>query len=218
MDRKIFEAICEAIIRPLGEDLAARTFLEDQEGKDVLTFSGEWDSALHERYESWRSHAHSVMREEEMLIDRHKIVACLMLAILEDGPLQLTQVNPDGRFQPIVRICNEVLAFQAGMLVLTRFTIEDALESRQSELCERLLEPMCYPESTVSGESYLDQMYRALYHLRLQLQRERSTPEPGSAEIPRRNKRFRGDQFLLLANLVFMLEQYNLFVKSHDQK
>ena len=120
MDRKIFEAICEAIIRPLGEDLAARTFLEDQEGKDVLTFSGEWDSALHERYESWRSHAHSVMREEEMLIDRHKIVACLMLAILEDGPLQLTQVNPDGRFQPIVRICNEVLAFQAGMLVLTR--------------------------------------------------------------------------------------------------
>ncbi len=215
MERRVFEAICEAIIRPLGEDLAARTFLECQDGSHVLIFSGGWVSDLYERYESWRGHAHSVMRDKKMLIDRHKIVACLMLAILEYDPLRPMLVNPGGRFLQVIRICNEVVAFQAGMLVLTRFTIKDALANKQPELGERLLEPMCYPKSTVKDESYVDQMYRALYHLRQQLQKQRSTPEAVSFESPRREERFRGDQFLLLANLVFMLEQYNLYVKTH---
>ncbi len=220
MDRRDFDRICETIIRKLGDDLAARTFLKDKEGKHVLTFSGEWDSALYDRYQGWREHAHSLMRKPDMLIDRHKIVACFMLAILENSPLQAMEINPGGLFQPIVRICNEVLAFQVGMKVLTRFNLEDAMESGQRELCKRLLEPMCYPQSTAKGEaekseSYLSQMYRALYHLRLQLHRERLVSEPGRPDSPQRKQRFRGDQFLLLANLVFMLEQYNLYVKNH---
>lgn len=216
MERRVFDEICDAIIRPLGDDLASRTF-ESQAGEHVLTFAGEWCSILHEHYERWRWHAHGIMRDPEMLIDRHKIVACLMLAILEAGPLQATAVKAGGNFQPIVRICNEVLAFQAGMQVLTRFTLEDELEKGSQDLCERLLEPMSYPLSTVKDESYLDQMYRALYHLRLQLQRQRSPAESDGAGSQQRHARFSADQFLLLANLVFMLEQYNLHVKSYGQ-
>ena len=197
-----FEGVCEGVISPFGEEIASQSFSAPN-SMGVITFGPNWQRGLHDAYEDWRNVAHGLMLDPSMLIDRHKVAAAMVLAILEFNPLVAHLTNRDGKFLILSRLANEVLAFNVGMAMVIEFAIADAEKEKDFTRAKALERPVVFPPSSVEGSSYRAQTYRAFYQLR-RLERIRikgDNPLRGVSAT---------ENFLILSNLFFSLEQYNL--------
>jgi len=195
MDESVFYRLSKGVVRSLGDrTLQACSWACNQKGQ-TNPLSGlrpSWDVDLYASYERWRTRAHQMMQHKfvgdgDGRIDRHKIAAAFMIAILETKPLGCP---PDKKqtYPFLVWLANEYLAFHVGIDLVVRFAKSD---TNDAEIVSMLSEPFGIPKA-IEGD-YRLHSYRALYRL---------TEEPTDSGL------------LLLANMLFLLESYNLLAKQ----
>lgn len=90
-----------------------------------------------------------------LMIDRHKIAAAFIMAILKVRPLQM-RTNAQPEKLEIGLLANEILAFQSGIRILGAF-------SRHSDKAPTKLLDIHYPQPQADG-AYKHHAYRALRH------------------------------------------------------
>lgn len=126
----------------------------------------QWDAssslALLNEYKKLRNEAQKLMRGYRdpghlLMIDRHKIAAAFIMAIVKARPLK-----PRAGSKPkmeIALLANEILAFQAGVRILGAFAYNDASMQQVAKKDW----PIEYPTPKAKGE-YKHHAYRALRH------------------------------------------------------
>ncbi|MFA7242465.1 MAG: hypothetical protein WC091_20340 [Sulfuricellaceae bacterium] len=138
-------------------------------------------------YKAYRDEAEALMRNLQdpghaLLIDRHKIGASFIMAIIEAEPLAIKDGALPAHEGELLR--NEVLAFRTAVRILAGFNKHDARLKGIS--APHWSSPVVYPP-TKDSKPYKHHAYRALYHARKQKR----------LNLP------------ILANWLFLIEQYN---------
>lgn len=133
--RKFFDALWKKIIRPEIGNLAALDGVKQRKG----SYKRIWDA-----YKSFNLHcSFNYMAEPTWLLDRHKVAACYMYAILAAQPLAVDQNVVLGS-RPYY--ANEMLAVTVGCTILCGFVtkaIDDAIENKLLCLEEKRLKQVC---------------------------------------------------------------------------
>lgn len=138
-------------------------------------------------YKKYRDEAEALMKNlhdpgHALLIDRHKIGASFIMAIIEAEPLAIKNGASPTHEGELLR--NEALAFRTAVRILAGFNKHEA---RQKGItAPQWTSPIAYPP-TKDKKPYRHHAYRALYHARLQKK----------LNLP------------VLANWLFYIEQYN---------
>lgn len=151
----------------------------------------DWNHAafgkLIDLYKKYRDEAEFLMKNLQdpghaLIIDRHKIGASFIMAILEAKPLGIKGGSEPTHEGELLR--NEVLAFRTAVRILAGFNKHEARMKGTSSA--HWSSPVVYPP-TKDSKPFKHHAYRALHHARKQ---ER-------LNLP------------VLANWLFLIEQYN---------
>lgn len=141
------------------------------------------------QYKILRNQAESLMKRYDdpghlLVIDRHKVGAAFILAILDVGPLKLK----DGCAAQLEgeHLANAILAFRTAVRIVATFARLQGRHTSDQVLIERWKRPVEFP-TPKNGNSYRHHAYRALHHCHQQKK----------LNLP------------LLANWLFIIEQYN---------
>ncbi len=142
-----------------------------------------------DRYKALRDEAEALMKGQDghchfFVIDRHKVGAAFILAILDVGPLKIR----DGHQETLEgeRLANAILAFRTAVRIVSSFARSQGRVAADAALSERWRRPVVFPVPR-DGKSYRHHSYRALHHAYRQKK----------LNLP------------LLANWLFTIEQYN---------
>lgn len=142
-----------------------------------------WKNRLKQHYESSKAEAKTHTRNADDLLDRHKVAALMMIAIIRSDPFEMlkpavTPRNREARFW---------LAYAMGMVIVRRWIladIKDGIEKTPIEMHQGAI----HVPSTMNGDGAYDQQtVRGLYQA---------------------NKANRLDPFLL-ANILFMQDAFH---------
>ena len=118
------------------------------------------------------------------LLDRHKIAACVTVAIMKKRLLYPENIDDANNSYSLLEASrmNEQLAFLSGLNILIFFLMEDYPEFKES------LKDFIFPKTRYEDKStYLDSIIRALYY----------------------SNTISGFHILLLSNIFFLLEEYH---------
>ncbi|WP_338844998.1 hypothetical protein V8J88_15030 [Massilia sp. W12] len=145
---------------------SAKTLMNDLQRESGETWSLE-KTAVHgilDSYVEYRDQAKRLMHPKDEAnskplmyyrIDRHKIAAAFLLAILRHRPLR-PPTGHNFRFM-LQQYANEILAFKTAIRVLAIYAQHDARKQQQIQLAVPI-----YPNS--NGVAYVEHAYRALRH------------------------------------------------------
>lgn len=166
---------------PIGNDLI--------ENFPSLNWKASDLKAVLEKYKEHRNSAEKAMGRYDdpghlHVIDRHKVGAAFMLAILEVAPLRL-QPGCSERLEG-ERVANAKLAFQTAVRIIGAFARLEARKNDDNDALNRWNRPVTYPRPR-DGKDFRHHAYRALHHGHRQ----------GRLNLP------------LLAMWLFTIEQYN---------
>jgi hypothetical protein len=180
MKRATYATVVHHIIRPVGEEICVASSWQHANSPLGVVWEGEvdeqsWDQRLHMAYERWRIVAHGLMRKSEDLIDRHKVGAALILAILELRPLKFVSFpsgfeemaapeNSAVRVPRLALYANEILALEVGMKVVSRVLRTNARLSGDialANICDAEVE---YPQTNCE-KGYLWQTHIVLHRI-----------------------------------------------------
>lgn len=188
MDREKFFLLVKGVVIPDGELIKESTI---SSGESAIDWVPGWDEALYSSYQDWREKTHAHMLHRHMRadgrIDRHKVAAALMLAILESMPFQFREGAEENLLS--VYLANEILALRVGLHVVLVFLREAAIIAKDTQALFILRRPFVFPSVAPGNDDYRLQTYRALYRLR---------------ESPK------FENLLLLSNLLFVLETFHM--------
>lgn len=151
--------------------------------KSEIDWTPGWKDRLKQHYESSKAEAKTHTRNANDLLDRHKVAALMMIAIIRSDPFQTLKpaVSPrssKARFW---------LAHIMGMQIVRRWILADIKYGTEKTPIEMHLSPLHVP-STMNGDgAYDEQTVRGLYQA---------------------NKASRLDPFLL-ANILFMQDAFH---------
>jgi len=127
------------------------------------------------------------MLQNNCRLDRHKLCACIYIAIVDIKPLKIT----DGSSRKDMLI-NAYIAFMAACKTLSFFIIDDAVVGSDFENFLKCQKTLCFPSSirrsSDSNNSYIIQTVKGLYN----------TQKQNSLNVPN------------LANIFFLLESNTL--------
>jgi len=189
MDRRTFEEFYNGTIRILANGICEKNknlvFIENLGG-------------LYEEYLNQKTLLKLLVKNEENtsetnLIDRHKISACMTVAIMKTRLLWYDgtdEINGNYTLRDASRM-NEQLSFLCGLNVLTFYmAIEPGVKSTLNDF----LFPPTYQrgETENLNNSYLDSIIRALFYSNITS----------------------GPPALLLSNIFFLLEEYHKLAYS----
>lgn len=142
-------------------------------------------------YRQHRDKAAALMRNYHepghlLVLDRHKIGAAFMLAILEAEPLQLCDdQKPQCEGE---HLANAVTAFRTAVRIIVGFARHQARKEGNQQMLARWNAPLTYPQPRmgVLGD-FRHHAYRAIHHAHSQ----------GALNLP------------VVAHWLFVIEQYN---------
>jgi hypothetical protein len=182
------QELVSKIVKQLGD-----TLINDAKGQ--LEWRSGYVADVITRYEVRRGQAESLLQKPSAhkialgkIVDRHKVAASLLLAVLDAKPLTRIFRPNESAKDRVITLCffrNEVLAFKSAIEVMVRWLRSDYRNRQDLVTC--LGKSFDYP--VASEGAYQEHVYKAL-HL-----------ASGGLDI------------LLLANLMFMLENHNLNAK-----
>ena len=164
-------------------------------GKDLITAFPrlEWCAAdlkaVLDQYKKLRDQAESLMKSyggpgHLLVIDRHKVGAAFILAILKVGPLKLK--NGEKPTLEGENLANAVLAFRTAIRIVATFAKMEGRTRPDPILASRWRRSVVFPVPR-DGKAYRHHAYRALHHSYRQ----------NKLNLP------------MLANWLFIIEQYN---------
>ena len=184
MDFSQFEEIVETIIAPTGEDLISK--------HKVRWATHDWKNNAHNIYESIRKEIRTDMRIDESLgdhrIDRHKIAAGILFALLKVKPLEPTVVT---KANPAARMANEQLAVLSALKLVLHF-VEERLAELPDQLDKISNQEVAWPKA--QDIHYLLHLCKTVFH---------------AIQHSKYNA-------YLIANIFFMIEAYHLNAYACD--
>lgn len=191
MNSKEYNELISGIIKPIGDEFCS-------EYNDIFWRDG-WEKLVSTEYERNRKVIKSMMRHTvtgnaDGRIDRHKVGTALLLAILKTSPLatKIDYLSTKEGAEIAQYFRNEILAFKSAQQLITQFSLKEALDDNNQVHVDYLSKDFDYPVST-DNEDYEQQLYKALYYTK-----NEST-----------------FNMLIMSNLFFVLEQYNILFKRH---
>lgn len=127
--------------------------------------------------------------KNEKALDRHKVAACMMYAVLKSKVLWVNRFVPN--LPNRLLMANEYLAVYVGVNIIEQYRIEDG----KNEAENKLIFPITYHE-TNSGESdYIVNLCKGLYYLR---------------------RRIRAMDIFAYSNILFFIEKYTDTILNYD--
>ena len=172
-DQKFDELI--ALVRRIGSPHV------DESGGAIVWSNG-WEGRLKGHYQSARAEAKKHAKCEKDLLDRHKVAALMMIAIVRAVPFDNCQPHISPRFYH----ARFRLACVAGIAIF-RHWIRADINAKQDSSQKEMLREHHFPEAMNGDGSYLEQTVRGLYQA---------------------NAANRLDPFLV-ANILFMIDAYH---------
>lgn len=153
-----------------------------------LSLKTNWSNRIEEQYEEARRLIRGAMRrdgipDDEIRIDRHKVGAALIWAILRALPFSYDGKTIGGRFS------NEYLAFHSAIAVVVSFGKTEANKAGNQALAAKYAATFQFPIANHDA-TYVEHTMKLLYNSRQNI------------------------DFFMLANLLFVLEQYHLAVNQ----
>lgn len=127
--------------------------------------------------------------ENEKALDRHKVAACMMYAILKSKVLWVNRFVPNlpGR----LLMANEYLAVYVGVNIIEQYRIEDGKDGTES----KLIFPITYHETNPEESDYVVNLCKGLYYLR---------------------RRIRTMDIFAYSNILFFIEKYTDTIFNYD--
>jgi hypothetical protein len=128
---------------------------------EVVWTTNSFDQVL-SHYKDWRDQAKDLMQGNDAnlpfgRIDRHKISAAFMMAIIHVKPLRL--ISKEASKIALIKYLNHALAFKTAVSILAIFSQHD---KRVGTSRTGQLKMAVFPEA--KGPDYLEHAYRALAH------------------------------------------------------
>ena len=177
MQSSVFQSFDKEILSPLVD--------RQKQKYPTISFAENWRDHVFTYYESNREFVRAQMRKhgkQPFLMDRHKIAACMIWAILKVKPLRVP-----GEIKTInARLSNEIVAFSAAVAIVESFRCTDNAERGFSKPDQSLA--LFHFPKTDEGEKYRHHVYQAMYQA---IEHDKFEP-------------------MVWANLMFVLEKYNI--------
>ena len=129
------------------------------------------------------------------VLDRHKVAACLVKAIISVRLLHYENINEDDNevYLPTkASRVNEELAFVSGLQLLSMYIAADASDDKKEKILASLKKGFTFPPKITAENNYLDSTVRGLFYSNIMF----------------------GVNPILLANIFFLLESYFLVVND----
>lgn len=101
-------------------------------------------------------------KSEVAALDRHKVAACMMYAILKTKPIMVNRFVPDLPEKAL--LANEYLAFFVALNIIEMYKKDESEEKKPSEI----VLPKTYHEDSEKNSDFLSNTCKALYYIRLQ--------------------------------------------------
>lgn len=197
MKKDLFERISAKMVKDAGEGLSKTHSTTSH----ALLWKANWMEPLHSEYEKWRHVAHEVMGHAVVgpdangqRIDRHKVAAAFAMAILKIEPLSVKTNQEKTPYS--LWLVSEMLAVGVAIEIVRRMLLADK-DAFHGKLGSELSIP------ATKEESYLLQTYKMLWLAKRDVANEKANETT----------------LLMLANILFLLEAYNLSGESwlcHD--
>ena len=186
MKREVFRSFYNKTVCTLANNICTKN-------KGVTFFSN--CDGLFEEYLNQRTFLKLLVKNmkdppEEKLLDRHKVVACLTMAIMKTRLLHSDDFDDsdDYSLANASRI-NEQLAFNSGLNLLISYIREDP--KTKSQEIKDSLDTFIFPKTRYENETeystYFDSIVRGLYYTNVSS----------------------GFSLLLISNIFFLLEEYH---------
>jgi len=165
MNRVEFERVYDRIITKQAS-LLCEAYKEEG-----LIFRGNKDE-IFEKYKKLHEDFRALLRKpKDEHFDRHKLCACLTVAIIEAFPLSTEEINNPETYQKIrlstVIRPNEQLAFTSAVLLLFSVVREQAQKTKAPELQEVFKMPVNIPKSSRGRNDALSDLISSLFYARL---------------------------------------------------
>lgn len=152
MDKAKYDEFYNVVIKGLVNDL-----LKIDKDYNCLNFNDSKKYKVYRHYEIMRQRVRSSFMElESKPMDRHKIAATMMYAILKSNLIKISRARvklPNQLF-----LANQYLAFYAAMNILDLYRLNDNKNSKRI-----ILPPLCN-ESVNIKDDYVSMTCKALYY------------------------------------------------------
>lgn len=160
-----FQEIYEEVILKYAEDLIK---LQEKDNIKCLTYNHKRKKKIYDFYESKRLYIRRYfMDHEDMPMDRHKIGAVMMYAILRSNLFKVNRLIPN--LPNKLLMANEYLSFYVALSIIESYMSDDAKEKPKDNVDVKLILPDTYHESNSrksEGEVYIDNVCKALYYVK----------------------------------------------------
>lgn len=124
------------------------------------------------------------MRNQDKLLDRHKIASCITHAIIKVGPFQPELIENPSFNQ---RVINYSLGIYSGLMVMVDMIKEKAVKDNDSLLEQIFSKDLIYPKPVDASKTYIDYLVKSL----------------ARAHVNKENN------ITLLAHIYFFVEKYH---------
>ncbi len=125
----------------------------------------------------------------EKALDRHKVAACMMYAILKSKVLWVNRFVPN--LPDRLLMANEFLAVYVGLNIIEQYRIEDGKDEPEN----KLIFPITYHETESEESDFLVNLCKGLYYLRRRI---------GTMDI------------FAYSNVLFFIEKYTDTILDYD--
>ena len=164
MKKKNFDVLYNNVICKYKTDLET---ICDSLGIKSITFNERRAKKIFYYYEKKRQYIKRYFMKDVCLpIDRHKIGAIMMYAILKSCPFKINKTKAQLPNQLLM--ANEYLAFYTALSIVDSFKLEYLRETDSSVLEYILHLPTTYHDESTSEseEQYIDNVCKALYYIK----------------------------------------------------
>lgn len=176
--KQTFEKIYNQVILGYVNDL---TKIEEESGTNCLKFSYKRTKRIYDYYEKKRLYVRRYfMNLESKPMDRHKIGAVMIYAILKSKPFHVNKTVSNLPSQLLM--ANEYLAFNVALNIVELYRMDDAQSKGSNGVDSNLILP-----NTYHADVYIENVCKALYYVN----------NPNSFDI------------FAYANILFLLEKYS---------
>ena len=134
--------------------------------KKCLKFNSRKAMKIYDFYENKRRYVRRYfMEKENQLIDRHKIGAIFMYAVLKSKPFSVNKLIPNLPDQLLM--ANEYLALYMGLSIVESYREYDNTTVK-NQVSGKLILPCTYHGGTLQdcGEEYVNNICKALYYIK----------------------------------------------------
>lgn len=154
-----YDDFCEKVILPYIEQIML--FAEDNNCKDCIKFNSRSLKKIYVYYQRKRDEIkYHYMALPARALDRHKVAACMLYAILESKVFRINKIRKTLPYQ--ILMANEYLAAYIAINIIEQYKRDELGYSS----AYKLVFPLTYHEDDENSSAFLDNLCKSLYYIK----------------------------------------------------